>query len=341
VVEARVFAATGDSVARLELDDGQAVLEPSLQGSGAQCVAVDPRDGDRIYAGTFDDGIYRSLDGGRSWDRVGEGIPKRVLSVAISETDREGGRSVVYAGSEPSGLYRSTDDGRSWQDLPALRKLPSAPSWSFPPRPWTSHVRWIALHAQDPELLFVGIELGGVMRSRDRGRSWEDRKHGSYHDAHALVTHPLAPARVYEAAGEGVALSEDGGDSWRQVDDGMDRHYTWGLAVDPADPDLWYVSASHGPSSAHRSSGQAEAVIYRKRGAEPWQPLGGGEGLKLPLDYMPYALLTLRGRAGAARRTLLAGLRSGQLLLSDDAGDSWRELDQRLPKVLALSESAG
>jgi photosystem II stability/assembly factor-like uncharacterized protein len=334
--KARLFAATGDGVARLELRNGRVDVEPSLE-LPAQCVAVDPRDGNRVYAGTFDDGIYRTLDGGRHWGQVGEGIPhRRVLSVAISASDREAGRSVVYAGTEPSGLYRSRDDGQTWEDLPALREVPSAPTWSFPPRPWTSHVRWIALHAQDPDLLFVGIELGGVMRSRDRGRSWEDRKPGSYHDAHALATHPLAPKRVYEAAGQGVALSDDGGHSWRQVDDGMDRHYAWGLAVDPGDPDLWYVSASSGPFAAHGTGGNAGAVIYRKRGAEPWEPLGGDEGLPRPLEYMPYALLTFRDRPG----TLLAGLRDGQLLLTEDAGESWRNLDQRLPKVLALSESA-
>jgi photosystem II stability/assembly factor-like uncharacterized protein len=296
---------------------------------------VDPHDPDRVYAGTFDEGLYRTLDGGETWEQVGHGIPdRRVLSVAISPSDRTGGRSVVYAGTEPSNLYRSEDDGRTWRVFPALRELPSAPSWSFPPRPWTSHVRWIALSVADPGLVLAGIELGGVMRSRDGGETWEDRKPGACLDAHSLATHPEDGARVYEAAGDGVAVSMDAGDSWRRVDEGMDRHYSWGLAVDPADPDLWYVSASHGPGIAHRDEGSAEAVLYRRRGDRPWEPLDGG--LPSPLPHMPYALVSLRSRPGS----LVAGLRNGELLASDDAGDSWRTLDVRLPKVLALGEAA-
>ena len=135
----------------------------------------------------------------------------RVLSMAISPCDRVNGRSVVFAGTEPSMLFRSQDDGDIWQPSPALTGLPSVPTWSFPPRPYTHHVRWIGLHPTDPAVLYAGIELGGVMVTRDGGTTWEDRKPGSQHDAHAIATHPTVPDRVYEAAGGGVAFSSDAG----------------------------------------------------------------------------------------------------------------------------------
>ena len=331
----RLFAATGDDVARIDTVDGQRFETiPMLEGSGAQSVAVDPGNPDRVFVGTFDHGVYRSLDAGETWDAVGAGLPhQRIPSIAISAVDREGGQSVVYAGTEPSNLYRSTDDGQTWQEFPELPKLPSAPTWSFPPRPYTSHVRWIALHPANPQVLYTGIELGGVMTSRDGGATWEDRKPGSYHDSHAIITHPLAPERVYEAAGGGVSISDDAGQTWRTVDDGMNRHYVWGLAADPADPDLWYVSASISAREAHRRNGDAQAHIYRKRGDSAWEQLTGG--LPNPLPYMPYALLTLNNRPG----TLIAGLQHGELLLTEDAGDSWRTLDLKLPGLLALSEA--
>lgn len=328
----RLFAATGDAVACLTHGDGDRwQVATALEGRAAQCVAVDPRDPDRVYVGTFDDGVHRTLDGGRTWQSVGAGIPhSRVLSVAISPSDREGGPAAVYVGTEPSELCRSTDDGQTWTTSPTLPMLPSAPTWSFPPRPWTSHVRWIALHHDNPDLLFVGIELGGVMRSVDRGVTWEDRKPGSQHDCHALATHPLAPGRVYEAAGGGVALSDDAGITWRKVDDGMDRHYTWGLAVDSADPDLWYVSATYSAREAHRKNGKSEAKIFRKRGDEPWESLYDDT-----LPYMPYALLAPRDEPGS----LIAGMQNGSLFASDDAGDTWRQLDVKLPGLLALAEA--
>jgi photosystem II stability/assembly factor-like uncharacterized protein len=335
----RLFAATGDAVAQLDSHDGETVVASlNLEGRGVMCVAVDPHDPRRIFAGTFDRGVYRSLDGGDTWESVGSGMADaRVLSIAISPCEQVAGRSVVYAGTEPSMLYRSTDDGATWQPSPALANLPSAPTWSFPPRPHTHHARWIALHPTDPRTIYVGIELGGVMTTRDCGLTWEDRKPGSQHDAHALATHPLAQERVYEAAGGGVALSEDAGRTWRGVDAGTDRHYTWGLAVDAADPDLWYISASHGAGLAHRPGGDAQAVIYRKQGDASWQALGGdGTGLDRPARAMPYALLAPRGRP----RTLIAGLKDGNLLLTEDAGDTWRTLATGLPSILALSESA-
>lgn len=328
-----LYAATGSDVVRLTSTDGERwSVESLLQDVGAQCVAIDPHDSQRVYAGTFDHGLFRTRDGGQSWQPAGRGISyERVLSVAVSPAQQADGISVVFAGTEPSSLYRSEDGGETWQDSPALRDLPSAPTWSFPPRPWTSHVRWIAPSWSNPDLLFVGIELGGVMRSPDSGRTWEDRKPGSYHDSHAVLTHPKTPARVYEAAGGGVSMSDDGGATWREVDDGMDRHYVWGLAVDPADPDLWYVSATHNARYAHGDRGSAEALIYRRRSSEPWQALDGG--LPSPLPVMPYALLTPIDRPGE----VYAGMRTGAIWHSSNTGDDWRRLDVQLSGVLGLA----
>lgn len=334
----RLFATTGDAVARLDID-GQGRVETRLflEGSGAQCVAADPHDPDRVFVGTFDHGAYRTLDGGETWEPAGELPHQRVLSIAVSPVDRPGGRSAVYAGTEPSALFRSEDDGRTWQGFPGLGELPSASTWSFPPRPWTHHVRWIAFHPDDAATLYVGIELGGVMRSRDGGATWEDRKPGSQHDAHAIATHPAAPNRVYEAAGGGVARSDDAGATWRPADEGMDRHYVWGLAIDAADPDLWYVSATYGASVAHRGNGDARAILYRRRGDSPWEALGGpGSGLDRPLPFMPYALVAPRGRPNV----LVSGMQDGALSVTGDAGATWRRLETGLPRLLSLSEAA-
>src|SRR6478672_531383 len=100
--QARIFAVTGDEVVRFTLDgDRVADVETALQGADPRCVAVDPRDPDRVYVGTFDSGLYASADGGRTWNRAGEGLTEpRVLSVAVSPSHQEAGTSVVYAGTE-------------------------------------------------------------------------------------------------------------------------------------------------------------------------------------------------------------------------------------------------
>src|ERR671931_489046 len=160
---ARLYAATGDGIARVE-ESGEAwTVELSLPESGAQCLAVDSNDPDTVYAGLREGGVRRTADAGGSW--VDCALPEPgVFSLAVSAAD-----GAVYAGTEPSRLFRSDDRGESWRELEALLELPSRPRWSFPPRPWTSHVRWIAPSPHDADLLLVGIELGGLMRSGDGG----------------------------------------------------------------------------------------------------------------------------------------------------------------------------
>jgi photosystem II stability/assembly factor-like uncharacterized protein len=309
----RLYAATGDGIARIDESAGSWTAALTLEGSGAQCLAVDPADPAIVYAGLRSNGVRRCTDGGRTWTDCG--LPEsEVFSLAVSAAD-----GAVYAGCEPSALFRSDDRGETWRELDALLELPSRPTWRFPPRPWTSHVRWIAPSPHDADLLLVGIELGGLMRSADGGVTWADHRPGAQRDVHSLAWHPQAPGRAYEAGGGGAAWSEDDGDTWHPADDGRDRHYSWSVAVDPADPDLWYVSASTGPFAAH-GGGDPEARIFRRQGEEPWQALGGG--LPDPLPAMPYALV-------ATEASLFAGLSNGQIWGSADRGESWQMLDVR------------
>jgi photosystem II stability/assembly factor-like uncharacterized protein len=319
----RLAAATGSGVAVLAEEAGAwtATVTPL---PSASCVAADPLRPDTLFAGGRGGGLVKSDDGGASW--ADQGLPNAdVFSVAVSAVD-----GIVYAGCEPSSLFRSADGGRTWEELEALREIPSAPSWSFPPRPWTSHVRWIAPSPNDAAVILVGIELGGLMYTRDGGATWMDHRPGAQRDVHSLAWHPHVPGRAYEAGGGGAAWSVDGGLTWEPADEGRDRHYTWAVAVDPGDPDCWYVSASPGPRHAHRKD-HAEAFIYRRRNGAPWERLAGG--LPQPLEAMPYALLALPGG-------LLAGLADGRLYSSEDAGDTWSELElagDDVPSVVALA----
>ena len=320
----RLYAATGDGIAVLTERAGEWTVEWLLREPGAGCLAVDPAEPDTVYAGLREGGVRRTRDGGRSW--IDCELPEPgVFSLAVSRAD-----GVVYAGTEPSRLFRSVDDGESWRALDALLELPSRPTWSFPPRPWTSHVRWIAPNPHDGDLLLVGIELGGLMRSSDAGGSWQDHRPGAQPDVHSLAWHPSVTSRAYEAGGGGSAFSTDSGETWQPADDGRDRNYTWSVAVDPDDPYCWYVSASTGPFAAHGGR-DPQALIYRRRDGEPWRALGGG--LPEPLPAMPYALVAVEGR-------LFAGLADGQVWESCDRGDSWSALrleGDQLGRLVALA----
>ncbi|MBV9416196.1 MAG: hypothetical protein JO363_14540, partial [Solirubrobacterales bacterium] len=127
----RVFVVTGDEVLRLTLEDSRAgEVRTVLDATAPRCIAVDPHDPNRVYVGTFDDGLYASDDGGERWREAWDGVSeRRVLAVSVSPSHVVDGVSVVYAGTEPSNLYRSEDGGKTWQLLPELRRLPSEPRW--------------------------------------------------------------------------------------------------------------------------------------------------------------------------------------------------------------------
>jgi hypothetical protein len=312
-----LYLATNQGLAVARRDNGTWGMQLELIGYPAQCVVADPERPERVYCGTFDRGLWISDDAGRSWHAAGPGIEHQaVMAVAVGTLERVRGNAVVWAGTEPSALYRSDDGGRRWRECPALRTLPSAPTWSFPPRPWTSHVRWIAPDAHDAARLFVGIELGGVMRSLDGGHSWEDRKPEGQHDAHTLRTHPLAPGRVYEAAGGGYAQSDDAG---------LGHRYTWGLAVDPADPETIVLSAADGPRQAH-DPGAAESHLYRRSAGDVWQAVSGG--LPRPRGRRTMVLTS----HAAEPHVFYAATREGQVYRSADAGSNWEPLPLSWPE---------
>jgi hypothetical protein len=311
----RLLLCTGDRFVRLGRSGPSWDGATSLEATGAQCLAADP-DGRRVLVGTRGSGALLSLDGGDTWRALE--LPERdVFSVAISPAD-----GALYAGTEPSRLFRSRDDGR-WQELTALQEIPSRERWSFPPRPWTSHVRWIAPDPHRAERLLVGIELGGLMRTDDGGESFSAHRPGAQPDVHSVVWHPRAEDRAYEAGGGGAAWSRDGGLSWEGADAGRELHYCWAVAPDPGDPDRWYVSAARGPFDAH-GRGPAGARLYRWEGDGPWEPVGDG-----PLESMPYALVASDGE-------LLVGLADGRVLRGADRGERWERLPVEVGSITAM-----
>jgi photosystem II stability/assembly factor-like uncharacterized protein len=296
-----------------------------LIGQSPVCVAVDTSDPTRVYCGTTGAGLFRSCDSGRHWEPVGPGIAHpMVTAVAVAHAEQADGRGIVYAGTEPSAVFRSDTGGESWVDLAALRALPSADTWSFPPRPHTHHVRWIDADVSVADRLFVAIEAGALVRTFDGGRSWHDRVRGGPYDTHTAVTNRLAPGRIYSAAGDGYFESTDAGHSWRSIEDGLKHLYLVGVAVDPADPDAVIVSATDGPGSAY-SPRSAEAYVYRKTGHKRWEQAMNG----LPESKGTTAT---RFATHADEPGVIYAANNRGLFISNDAGRSWKALDLLWPE---------
>lgn len=213
-----------------------------------------------------------------------------------------------WLGTEPSAVYRSPD-GRAWEPLPDLTTLPSSDEWSFPPRPDTHHVRWLAPDPTRTGRWYVAVEAGALVRTDDRRETWRDRVPSARRDTHELMIH-AETGRLYCAAGDGYAESTDGGETWTYPQSGLEERYCWSVAVAPDDPDLRVLSAARSASHAHR---RGVSSVYRNAG-DGWArvaDLPSGEGA-----YRAVVRADAKGFVAVSNRGLFRS----------DNGETWTRL---------------
>src|SRR6266508_3416280 len=136
------MAATSDRVLYIGTADGLFEATPNggtyqtrplgLEGKGAvRYPTVDAEDPRRLYAGTSLEGMWRSEDGGQSWQEINRGILyKEMFSLAQNPVTGE-----LYAGSQPAAIFKSANGGDSWTDCTGVRELPETIHWTFPRPP--------------------------------------------------------------------------------------------------------------------------------------------------------------------------------------------------------------
>jgi hypothetical protein len=169
--------------------------------------------------------------------------------------------------------------------------------------------------------LHVNVHVGGVVRSRDGGRSWAPTVDIET-DVHQVLTHPTRRHVVVVAAAEGFGVSADGGDTWTFTSAGLHAHYLRAVAV--AGPTV-LVSASTGP-------GGRRSALYRKKldGDEPFERCTDG----LPEwfgDNIDTACLA------AAGRLVVFGTEDGRVFQSLDGGARWQLVAKGLPSVSCIT----
>src|SRR5271166_3044816 len=208
-------------------------LERGLpEAPAVRALAAHPRQPEIIYAGT-QSGPYRSADRGEHWEKVelpGHGLP--VWSFLFHPHDPD----VIFVGCENCEIYRSDDAGERWTRLPVSVRFPEITT--APGANPAKRVLMIDASANQPELLYGGIEVGGTIRSTDGGDHW---RHVPLEPLNAkgqiycrdIREVPGNPRKLWLAAGGGfqsdvgvLLRSSDGGDSWARVDMGRSEEHT-------------------------------------------------------------------------------------------------------------------
>src|SRR5919198_3370453 len=333
----KILIAIQGSVLILESSKTTWDMRTSLKGTHPQCVAFDPSKPNRAYCGTFGSGLWKTDDGGETWHNIGKEViaSKDIMSVSVSHLERgNSGFNIVYVGTEPAAFYRSDDGGESWEKMSSLNNLKSSTSWSFPPRPWTSHVRWIEPDKTKPGYVYAAIEAGALVQSHDGGRTWIDKVQGGPYDTHTLATHKNMPGRLYSAAGDGYFESYNYGQNWKRLVAGLgDYDYLFSLAVDSGNSQTVIASASQWPTKAY-SLEDAESVVYRKTSSSPVKDTEDNnsndkEGWNIVSNGLPKPTGTLISVLAANPKiagTFYAANNRG-IFYSNDSGTSWKMLD--------------
>ena len=300
-----------------------------------------------VFAAIAFDGGYRTRDGGGKWEKVLEGD---VRTFTVDAHDER----VVYAGIGPIRLFRSEDGGSSWEPLDGLLQLPDEvkSKWTVPERLRGiefPHVRYIFIHPDDADLIFVLLEHGGVHLSRDRGKTWEDTSSGiSYLDMHLLGNYPGSKSRYYVSSARGFFRSDDCGGQWRRVENGM----PWGYTELHSYSHEWMflpgnrmllASAKGSPGVWNREKRDPSGVILLSDdGGENWRQASHGLPERMP--WMPWVLVP----HPTDRNTVFAGMGDGArgygfdpkqrgkgaFYVTRDRGDSWEPVISEMPSIL-------
>ena len=327
---------------------------PLLEGREVYHAFRDPRTG-IAWAATdhkvWGAHVHRSEDGGRTWE---------VLNDAPHHADDRGLKAIwhlspgppdeadtLWAGIEPAGLFVSRDTGRSWDAIPGLNDHPTRDTWQ--PAGGGLALGNIQHDPSEPGRVYCSLSAGGVYRSDDSGETWSPVNRGvraafqprTYPESgqcvHRMRVHPARPERLYQQNHCGVYRSDDRGESWTEITDGLPSDFGYGLALDPRDPDSAFVIPEE--SSHMRATVEGKLRVYRTTDAgESWVPLTRG----LPQEHAYVSVLRdAFDNDDLEPLGLYFGTSTGHVFASADGGESWRQLAGFLPKVLSVTVGSG
>jgi photosystem II stability/assembly factor-like uncharacterized protein len=294
--------------------------------------------------------LYRSMDGGETWETgaywLDLGIITRLTASPNFEAD-----GIVFACTEENGVYKSSNRGRNWKQASFGLLNLNVSSLCFSPE------------FADDEVVFAGTDGGGLFRSRNAGRAWRESGEGLPDSAVQCldISPDFGQDGVVWAGTEdqGLYRSTDGGRTWSPIGDALSEACINGLYASPkwseggpvvAATDQGLLVSSDGGQSWETAQGGADYPyvvvqcgddllagayadgVYRSTTGVSWQRSNDGLAAHIPP-------LVCFSETFEQDHTLLMASMEGILARSQDAGQTWRVLQEE--EELSLSSLAG
>jgi hypothetical protein len=236
------------------------------------------------------------------------------------------GSGRAYAGTEPALIFVTHAGQTAWRACQEVAELRDELGWYLPYSPEAGCVRGFAFHGTRG---YAAVEQGGLLRSDNRGESWQlvegtdgvpkkpDDETMIHPDVHAVVAHPSSPNTVMAPTGGGFYVSRDGGAHWQQRYD----CYCRAIWVDPGRPDHMIL----GPADGVDKQGRIEETI---NAGQTWEPRMDGLDDIWP-NHMAERFLQVED-------TLLAVLSNGALISAELDTLAWRPVIPAIQDVNAV-----
>jgi hypothetical protein len=329
---------------------------PYFPGRAVYALAYDDRnDRKRLWAAVNSSnwGSYLSSsdDFGKTWtepETYGVKFPegtdnsvKQIWQIAPGHPDEP---DTLYCGVEPAALFKSTDAGASWSLVQGLYDHPHRSQWM--PGGGGLCLHTVLPDPSNPQRLYVAISTGGVYRSDDGGENWQPRNVGvraqflppdqRYPEwgqcVHKIVSHPSNPSRIFLQNHWGLYRTDDGGDSWSDIANGVPSDFGFAMEIDPNKPDSVFIVPLE--SDEFRCTPEGKLRVYRtQNGGDSWEALTNG----LPQENALETVLRDAMSADGLNPTgMYFGTRNGKLFGSKNAGDSWNSILESLPPVVCV-----
>jgi len=300
-------------------------------------IALHPTNANILYVAT-NDAVYKSRDGGESWEKFPNFSARRVTTVVIDPQLP----ATVYAGTMGDAVYKSPDGGQHW--LPHNVGL----------KEHVSFVNQFVFHPALSEIIYAATTVGAFY-TKDGGREWQERMNGmkEVHIVTAIAINPKDPTVLYGGTTGGIYRSDDSATTWKKINNGLipESELMASMAlgvnaieIDRGNPDVVFAGTTKGLYRT-RTKGESwdrigqsitepfissivlhpndSSVMYIGGPGGVWKSADGGN----TWQTRNAGLATLNIRALAMEpknlETLYAGTNVSGLYRSTDAGSTW------------------
>jgi BNR/Asp-box repeat len=329
-----------------------AVTARAFAGEPVDFALRDPRSG-RLFATMtspfYGPKIFYADDAAGEWQQAdgialaegGEQALERIWLITPGEED-----GTLWAGGDPGVLFTSRDGGETWELNESLWRHRLEEDWQ--PGGGGLCLHSIVPWPGDPQRLTVAVSAAGVWHTGDGGKSWRRGNAGivprylpedsevatTQLCVHSLCRSPQNPERLFMQFHGGVYRSDDAGESWTAVGDGLPSDFGFPLAIDPSDADSAYVIPL--TADLDRVTPEGRVRVYETRdGGGSWAPRG--DGLPQQDAYLTILRQAFWSTGEGNDLELYFGATSGEVFGSADAGATWSTAALRLPPVFSVT----